>query len=160
MTDHPLSRSDVALVQDLFLTKIVMLRSGSADPGEWRFELAELERLSADTWKSRNAFLFDYTLARLIAVDATTSRETPTALAGSPSSIRDFVEAVASDDASAARDAWTSSPAVTDDRWGECLTASLIRVLSDRHDICSSVPELALLPPVHGDADGNPQLPA
>jgi hypothetical protein len=155
MTTHPLSQSDIELVQDLFLTKIVMLRSGSAEADEWRFELAELERLSADTWASRNAFLFDYTAARLISADAAArSHEVATALSGTPSSVAAFVGAVAAGDATAARAVWTGSPAVSDDRWDAGLTAALIRLLTDRHVVDSSIPDLELLPPVPGDAHG------
>ena len=109
-TDHPLLGEDHSLIQDYLLTKIVLALNTDLDGSGWDHEIDALERESTSFWVRRNALLFDYTLARLLAACPDpapgSSRATPT-----DTFVRDFVGAVAHQDANTAEYLWAETNA-------------------------------------------------
>lgn len=75
---HPLVRGDDALVQDIVLTKVTLLLAQNSSGEEREFEIAAMRDLSKQMWEQRNAFLFDFTLARFaIALLTIIDRQEP-----------------------------------------------------------------------------------
>lgn len=107
-TDHPLLGEDYSLIQDYLLTKIVLALNTDLDASGWNHEIDALESESTSFWVRRNALLFDYTLARLLSAcsgwgDASGDLASHI---NNDSFVRDFVAAVAHQDAGAAEYLW------------------------------------------------------
>ena len=68
--------ADADTVQDYFLTRSIMRFSRAAPPEEWKFEHRAVRLASGAQWADANAFLFDYTVARIvIAADRQPARQ-------------------------------------------------------------------------------------
>lgn len=79
MLTHPLADDDYHLVQDYLATKITFLLAKNSGSDEWEHEIRTQELTVGHEWGQRNAFLFDFTLARFICALTITSPEvTPT----------------------------------------------------------------------------------
>jgi hypothetical protein len=110
MTEHPLTGEDYTLIQDYLLTKIVLALNADLDTPGWDHEIDTLQRESHSFWVRRNALLFDYTLARLLAAcPNTTTEPDPEVLGPNEAFIRDFVSAAAHQDSTAAEHLWAEA---------------------------------------------------
>jgi hypothetical protein len=118
MTEHLLRSEDYSLIQDYFLTKIVLGLNGHLDTTGWDHEIDHMQNESGSFWVRRNALLFDYTLGRVLAA-------CPSDAAGSHSSadgaseifVRGFVDVVTRQDTTIAEYLWAEV------NFGEQLTA-------------------------------------
>jgi hypothetical protein len=107
---HPLTGEDYTLIQDYLLTKIVLALNAHLDSKGWDHEIDVLQRDSRTFWVRRNALLFDYTLARLLAASALSSAVPDPSVTGpNESFIRDFVSAVSHQDPIAAESLWAEA---------------------------------------------------
>lgn len=107
-TDHPLLGEDYSLIQDYLLTKIVLALNTDLDASGWDHEIDALERESTSFWVRRNALLFDYTLARLLAACPVGDNNPaePSFEESDENFVRDFVAAVTHQDSGAAEYLW------------------------------------------------------
>ncbi|WP_458040604.1 MULTISPECIES: hypothetical protein [Bacteria] len=106
-TDHPLLGEDYSLIQDYLLTKIVLALNTDLDTSGWDHEIDAFERESTSFWVRRNALLFDYTLARLLAACPNpTPAPDPKGAGPQVTFVSDFVGAVTQQDASTAEYVW------------------------------------------------------
>lgn len=79
MLTHPLADDDYHLVQDYLATKITFLLAKNSDHDEWEHEIRTQELTVGHEWGQRNAFLFDFTLARFLrALTMASPEATPT----------------------------------------------------------------------------------
>ena len=79
MLTHPLADDDYHLVQDYLATKMTFLLAKNSGSDEWEHEIRTQELTVGHEWGQRNAFLFDFTLARFLGALTITSPEvTPT----------------------------------------------------------------------------------
>ncbi len=67
MLIHPLADADPHLVQDYMATKITFLLAKRSGLDEWEHEIETQENAVGHDWGRRNAFLFDFTLARFLS---------------------------------------------------------------------------------------------
>jgi len=159
MSTHPLAQDDYELIQDLMLTKVVFLLASEADASEWQFELRAQESLSEGRWDGRNAFLFDYTLARVLnanlrVTDATAQAGIDWAPPGQTEFLDDFLLAISYSDHPRAAAIWTTGHAVPaqSPQASTAATLALIRALQERHHPELITPALEQLDgPFHPD---------
>lgn len=103
MTPSPLLMDDISLIQDVFLTKTLMLLARDAGPAEWQFERRVAEQVSGGRWVEVNAFLFDFTLGRTLCAIC------PPSLGNHAGSFADyFTAAIWAGDGRAARNIWAA----------------------------------------------------
>lgn len=81
MLTHPLADENYHLVQDYLATKITFLLAKNSGLDEWEHEIRTHELTAGHEWGCRNAFLFDFTLARFLGALSTAS---PQATAATP----------------------------------------------------------------------------
>lgn len=141
MTTHPLAQEDQELIQDLMLTKVVFLLASGAEMPEWQFELRAMESLSEHRWNDGNAFLFDYTLGRVLAAILKASG-TPQLgdVDGQPQRqaefLQRFVHLISHDDQRNTEDLWQEheDPTAAGDSHSLVTTLALIRSLQQHHE--------------------------
>ncbi|WP_382306879.1 hypothetical protein [Herbiconiux sp. UC225_62] len=106
---HTLLRhADADTVQDYVLTRSIMRFSRGAPPEEWKFEHTEVRRASGPQWTEANAFLFDYTLARIvIAADRQPTHRRP----DEATFVQHFLDAIRASAAESARRLWAAQQA-------------------------------------------------
>lgn len=119
MTPSPLLMDDISLIQDVFLTKTLMLLARDADPAEWQFECRVAEEASGARWAEMNAFLFDFTLGRALCAVRPRSLED---VAGSFADY--FTAAIQAGAGGAARNIWAAERTQHDR--GDALTVLLL----------------------------------
>jgi hypothetical protein len=103
-----LRHADADTVQDYVLTRSIMRFSRGAPPEEWKFEHREVRLASGPQWQEVNAFLVDYTLARIvIAAD----RQPPHHLPDQASFVDHFLDAIRSSAGKSARRLWSARQA-------------------------------------------------
>ncbi|MFB2600291.1 hypothetical protein ACEXQE_21070 [Herbiconiux sp. P17] len=103
-----LLHADADTVQDYVLTRSIMRFSRGAPPEEWKFEHREVRLASGPQWHEANAFLFDYTLARIvIAAD----RRPPHHRPDQATFVDHFLDAIRASAAKSARRLWSARQA-------------------------------------------------
>lgn len=100
--------ADTDTVQDYFLTRSMLRFSRAAPPEEWKFEHREVRLASGPQWAESNAFLFDYTIGRIvIAAD-----RQPTRYPHEPATFADhFLDAIRASAGRSARRLWAAQQA-------------------------------------------------
>ncbi|GAA0497629.1 MULTISPECIES: hypothetical protein [Microbacterium] len=107
---HPLQQEDYHLVQDYMITKAVMCLATNASLTEWEHEITGMQVASGEQWLRRNAMLFDYTLARILAAYGRDAHLAEADLAGPTEAfVRRFVAAVAAQNQSSAEELWVTA---------------------------------------------------
>ncbi|SDZ54692.1 hypothetical protein [Herbiconiux ginsengi] len=103
-----LSQADTDTVQDYVLTRSIMRFSRGAPPEEWKIEHQEVRLASGPQWHEPNAFLFDYTLARIVIA---AERQPPRRRPDEATFVDHFLDAVRASAAKSARHLWAARQA-------------------------------------------------
>lgn len=110
--DHPLRDEDYHLIQDYVLTKVVFALNADSTSSGWDHEIDRLQHDSESFWVRRNAFLFDYTLARLLIACVSASAERDESITGSSDEpLREFIDAVEREQTGLAEHVWSEANA-------------------------------------------------
>ncbi|MCE7483572.1 hypothetical protein LZG07_16880 [Microbacterium profundi] len=108
MTNHPLRSEDYTLIQDYFLTKVILGLNAELDAAGWDHEIDNLQNESGSFWVRRNGLLFDYTLARVLSACPNGAAEIDASIVGeSEVFVRGFVDAVSRQDTAIAEYLWS-----------------------------------------------------
>jgi hypothetical protein len=103
---HPLQSEDIHAIQDYLVTKITLLLSVTADDAQWQNQYDAQEAIDPHLWASRNAFLWDYTLARFIAAVHIKRYQVLEHASPEEQFLEEFVQAVAVGDHRSAGGLW------------------------------------------------------
>jgi hypothetical protein len=103
-----LLHADTDTVQDYVLTRSIMRFSRAAPPEEWQFEHHAVRHASGPQWDEINAFLYDFTLARIVvAAERQPERSRPERA----SFLDHFLDAVRAGASESARRLWAAQRA-------------------------------------------------